>query len=192
MNVDTFEYLLEKLRPIITKKTTNMRKPISPEEQLAVSLRFYATGASFDSLMFQFRISAETIGRIILRVSWAIICTLMEEWMPFPQTPADWEKIADGFEKKWNFPNCVGAVDGKHVSIRRPSNSVSKYINYKGFYSIILMAVVDADYKFLNINVGSQGRLGDGNVFKESSFYRKMVTSTLNLPCDKSLPGDER
>ena len=51
------------------------------------------------------------------------------------------------------------------------------------------MAPVDADYKFSNATVGSQGRLGDGAVFKESEFYQKMSSNTLNLPDDRVLPA---
>ena len=100
MNSDTFAYLVEKVRPHITKQTTNFRKPISAEEQLAVALRYFGTGESYGSLQYQFRISKETIRRIIPRVCFAIVEALMDTWMPFPKTSDDWLKIADGFQKR--------------------------------------------------------------------------------------------
>ena len=141
MNVETFEFLLDKLRPIITKKTTILCVPISTEEQLAITLRYLATGESFFSLMTQFRVSQASIGQIVLRVCQAIIDLLMNEFMPFPKTPDEWEKIAENYQEKLNFPNCIGALDRKHVAIIRPDNSVSEYFNYKGFYSIILYGI---------------------------------------------------
>ena len=48
-----------------------------------------------------------------------------------PQTSDDWKKIAENFEKKWNFPHCIGAMDGKHITITAPYNSGSYYFNYK-------------------------------------------------------------
>ena len=179
MNVATFEYILEKVRPIITKKTTNFRKPVSAEEQLAITLRYLATGESFNSLMFQYRVSSNTIHGIIPRVCFAILETLMDEWMSFPKTADDWEKIADGYKNRWNFPNCIGSLDGKHIALKSPPNSVSTYHNYKGFHSIILMALVDPDYKFIDVQIAAQGRLGDGGTFKNGSLYRKLVQKKL-------------
>ena len=101
MNTDTFQYLLEKTR-LLTKQTTVMRVPISPEEQLAVTLRFMATGESYRSLMYQYRIRDASISKIIPRVSDAIISTLMEECLPFPQRVEDWDKT-EGFRTDYKF-----------------------------------------------------------------------------------------
>lgn len=51
------------------------------------------------------------------------------------------------------------------------------------------MAVVNAKYEFIYIDVGCQGRISDGGVFKNTSFYKKMENGSLNLPQHKPLPG---
>ncbi|KAL3210345.1 hypothetical protein MRX96_008863 [Rhipicephalus microplus] len=56
-----------------------------------------------------------------------------------------WLHIAEGFSRTWQFPNCIEAVDEKHIQIKCPPNSRSMYFNYKGTYSIVLLAVVDSD-----------------------------------------------
>ncbi|KAF2897014.1 hypothetical protein ILUMI_09163, partial [Ignelater luminosus] len=56
----------------------------------------------------------------------------------------------------WNMPNCIGAIDGKHISIQSPFKSGTRFYNYKHFYSIHLMAICDADYKFIFVDIGAQ------------------------------------
>jgi hypothetical protein len=100
--------------------------------------------------------------------------------MPLPTTE-DWLKIANGFEKCWNLPNCVGAIDGKHIAIQCPPNSGSGFFNYKGHHSIVLQAVFDANTKFIFIDVGDFGRNSDGGVLKESNFGKILEANKLLL-----------
>jgi hypothetical protein len=78
---------------------------------------------------------------------------------------------ANDFHGRTQFPNCVGAVDGKHVRIKMPSGSL--FCNYKHF-SILLSALVDAYYCFIAVAVVAIGKSSDSNVFKNSNTERKM------------------
>jgi len=112
----------------------------------------------------------------------------MKEVMPEP-SEEQWKAIAEDFWNIWNFPNCIGAVDGKHVNIEAPANSGSVYFNYKKTFSVTLLALVDANYNFIMIDVGSFGRSSDGGIFSHSALGKRMENSSLNIPPDSSLPG---
>ncbi|XP_063808935.1 uncharacterized protein LOC135016457 [Pseudophryne corroboree] len=99
-----------------------------------------------------------------------------------PSTEKDWLNIADDFNERWNFPNCGGAIDGKHIRIIPPVNSGSLYHNYKGYFSVVMMAIVDANYNFLYVDVGKNGRASDGGSFKDTLFYERLVSRSLELP----------
>ncbi len=62
--------------------------------------------------------------------------------------------------------HAIGAIDGKHVPIKCPKKSGSLFYNYNGFYSIILLALEDGDYKFLWLDVGQNGSSSDAQIFK--------------------------
>ncbi|XP_060881937.1 uncharacterized protein LOC132953562 [Metopolophium dirhodum] len=95
-----------------------------------------------------------TIGTIV-RETCEVLWTILQPKEIVVPTMQDWLDIAEGFYSKTQFPNCVGAVDGKHIRLECPPKSGTLYYNYKHFFSIILMAICDATYCFTIIDVGS-------------------------------------
>lgn len=51
------------------------------------------------------------------------------------------------------------------------------------------MALVDADYKFIFIDIGKNGRTHDSTVFRESPLGIKLKENNLNLPQPSYLSG---
>ncbi|XP_029348121.1 uncharacterized protein LOC115034802 [Acyrthosiphon pisum] len=104
-------------------------------------------------------------------------------------TKKDWIEVAEIYKKKANFPHCLGPIDGKHIRIRKPSNTGSEYFNYKNYFSIVLMAVVDANYKFLVVDIGAYGKGSDSLVFQDSHFGQRLQRDELDLPQASIIDG---
>ena len=96
--------------------------------------------------------------------------------------PEDWKKIEEKYRNRWNDPHAVGALDGKHIAIKKHKKSGSEYFNYKGYFSVVLLALVDAHYKFLWVNVGASGSSSDAQIFNRSKLKRRIENRTLGLP----------
>jgi hypothetical protein len=82
-------------------------------------------------------------------------------------------------------------MDGKHVIIRCPPKSGSDYFNYKKNFSIILFAVVDSNYNFLYIDVGTSGRANDASVFSKSALNEALQQNLLNIPAEGVFLADD-
>lgn len=109
--------------------------------------------------------------------------------LQFPTTSEEWTEIAQEFGDRHQFWNTLGAIDGKHIAIRKPANSGSLYYNYKGFFSIVLLAVVNAKKEFIMVDSGMNGRISDGGVLYYSTFGALMQQGGLNTPEPSSLPN---
>lgn len=206
MSVDTFYTLLDIVGPRIEKECV-VRDPIPSRTRLLVCLRYLASGDSMSSVAYSFRMGVNTVSKIISETCEEIWNTLHASVFP-PINEDNWAAIADDFKTKWNFPNCLGAIDGKHVGIQvsrcfnnkyknvaftfknenlnilfqSPPHSGSAFYNYKGNHSINLLAVCDANYCFTLVDIGAEGRQSDGGVFAHSSFGQRFEKKNMNLP----------
>ena len=191
MDPAMFQELLLRVGPRIEKQDTFYRSSLEPGLKLAITLRHLATGNTYKSLMYSFRVAHNTICIMVPEVCAAIVAEYADEVFSIPTTPEEWQPIADLFRDRWNFPHALGALDGKHVSIRCPKNSGSLYYNYKGFYSIVLMALVDADYRFIWIDVGAQGSASDAQVFNATELKDAIESEEIGFPQPDPLPNDD-
>ena len=107
------------------------------------------------------------------------------------RTADEWRQVALGFETRWNYPHCLGGLDGKHVRIVPPARSGSSFYNFKGFHSIVLMALVDSSYEFVYVDVGSEGRAADGGIWYACSLYHSIADGSVKLPEPAKLPGTD-
>ena len=187
---DMFDEIVERVRPLIQKQTTWWREPLDVGLRVAITLRYLATGDTYKSIGYAFRVAPNTICDVVPETCRAIITAYADEVLRLPKTPLEWEDVAKGFEDRWNFPHAIGAIDGKHIHIRNPLRSGSRYYNYKKFFSIVLLAVVDSDYKFLYIDVGAVGAESDAGIFAQSRLAALFENNKANLPPATPLVAD--
>lgn len=150
--------------------------------------RYLASGCTLTDLHYTFRIGISTASLLVRAVCQAIWEVMLSECMPVP-TKEQWEKIALHFEKVANFPHCIGAVDGKHIRIICPYKSGSMFYNYKEYYSVVLMAIADSQYRFTYVDIGSFGKDCDSSIFKRARLWTSIETNDQLLPDEKVLPG---
>lgn len=191
MDPDLFDEILQRIRPQITRQTTWYRKPLPPDLKLAITLRLLASGNTYRELSYNFLVSESSMSLFVPVVLEAFIRAYKDEVMTLPRTAADWLAIEEGFRKRWNFPHAIGALDGRHVPIFKPGNGGSLYYNYKGFNSIVLMGMVDADYKFIWFDVGGKGCEGDAQIWNVSGLKRALKNRRTVLPVASPLPHDD-
>ena len=125
-----FDELVCELHDTLLKLNTNYRDAVTPEGQVAVCVRFLASGDSFGSLALLFQLGKQTISNAIYDTCEAIWSCLQEKYLPTPDRSI-WIENAKKFHDRWQFPHCIGAIDGKHVVMQCPANSGSLCFNYK-------------------------------------------------------------
>ncbi|KAL0830080.1 hypothetical protein ABMA28_003537 [Loxostege sticticalis] len=187
INKNQFDFVLSLIVEEIQPKN---RHAITAEEKLYLTLRFLATGETFESLSTSFRISVSYISRLVKRV----LNVMREKLVPIlMKTPTrdDFKCIEQIFWQKWNIPNCIGGIDGKHVRVRAPKNSGSLFFNYKDYFSIVLLAIVDANCKFVAVDVGAYGKESDNGIFQKSTMGKQIATNRFNIPPPKLLQGSD-
>ena len=104
-----------------------------------------------------------------------------------PRNAVDWLNISEEFHKVWNMPHVIGCIDGNHVRVECPKRSGSIYHNCKGFFSIVLMAICDANYCFTLFDLGQYGSNNDSGILANSKTGDLIETNSLNVPGDSNL-----
>ena len=97
--------------------------------------------------------------------------------------------VKEKFRTRWNIPHAVRAIDGKHIVMKKPKKSGSDYYNYNGFFSLVLLALVDEAYRFLWIECWSSGFCSDAQIFNRSDLREKIEDGSFGLLASEPL-GD--
>ena len=102
------------------------------------------------------------------------------------------EKIVD-MEMLWQFPSCWGAIHGCHITIQCPSGGLKacKEYNFKNFYSIVMMAIVDTEDRFIWASVGFPGNSHDSVIFQSTEVWQDITENNIIPPVTKTIEDTE-
>ncbi|KAJ8915346.1 hypothetical protein NQ315_008233 [Exocentrus adspersus] len=140
-------------------------RPTEPAERLAVTLRYLTTGDSFKTIGHSFRMGFRTVSAVVLEVCTALWNRMQPLFMPEPTTDM-WEKSINDFYERWQFPKCLGSIDGKHCYVRL----------IVGLYFLDLIRLWRLRYLFLTVGKPSGCR------FLEESAENPPVRTATPLP----------
>ncbi|XP_053875501.1 uncharacterized protein LOC128832278 [Malaclemys terrapin pileata] len=164
------------LSPALKYQNTRMRAALTVEKRVAMTLWKLATPDSYRLVGNQFGVVKSTVGAAVIQVANAIKDLLISKLV----TLGNVQVIVDGFAAM-GFPNCGGAIDGTHIPILSPEHQATEYINRKGYFSMLLQALVDHKGHFTNINVGWPGKVHDARIFRNSGLFQKLQEGTFFL-----------
>ncbi|KAL7305619.1 hypothetical protein TKK_0002348 [Trichogramma kaykai] len=186
MNIHTFNYIFEIMRPSLTKGSK--RPPLPPELRFSLTIRYLAHNDCTDTLAIMYNIGYSTVLKVIKEVCLKICEVLGPVFLKFP-TKAEFQSIAMDFHVNLDMPNCIGAIDGRHCPIKKPPNSGSLFFNYKKFFSINLMTICDSEKRFIWANIGDYGSMNDAGVLMHSDLGIALNENVVQLPPITYLPG---
>ncbi|XP_065430477.1 uncharacterized protein LOC101941125 [Chrysemys picta bellii] len=184
MHKGTFMELCDLLSPALNCQNTRMRAALTVEKRVAITLWKLATPDSYRSVGNQFGVGKSTVGAAVIQIARAIKDLVISRVVTLGNVQA----IVDGFAAM-GFPNSGGAIDGTHIPILSPEHQATEYINCKGYFSMLLQALVDHKGRFTNINVGWPGKVHDARIFRHSGLFRKLEEGTF-FPDQKITVGD--
>ena len=169
MSRSTFAYLCSKLRPKL-QRAHCVRAPIPVETKVAIALWRLGTNVEYRTISHLFGVGISTVCVIVHEVCHEIVRCLLRTYIKIPQGH-EAMAIVRGFEDRWGFPQCFGAVDGSHIPIITPENCANDYYNRKKFPSIVLQAMVDHEYRFMNVYAGWPGSVHDARILSNSKLF---------------------
>nr|XP_025040013.1 protein ALP1-like [Pelodiscus sinensis] len=150
-----------------------MRKSMFQELCVAIALWKLATPDSYHSVGYQLGVRRSTVGAILMEVMTAINSELLHRTVHL----RDPDTIAVGFVGL-GFPNCGGALDGTRIPFRALPHQAAQYINRKGYFSMVLQALVDHQGQFTDICVGWSGRARYACIFQNLYLYHRLQAGT--------------
>ena len=170
MSKQTFWYLC---MSALQRHDTVMCQSISLEKRVAIALWCLATPTEYKTIGHLFGVARSSVCEVVHEVCAAIVQQLLKVYIKFPEGE-ELDPVVLGFKRKIAIRQCVGTIDGSHIPICGPAGNQTDFYNRKCWYSVV-QGLVDANYRFLDINIGWSGSIHDARILPTLHCMTKFV-----------------
>ena len=146
---------------------------LSVEKKLAITLHLLKDTGSITVTANAFGVNAPTVSKTIRIVCYAINTHLGPRYLNVTRGNELKESV-NMFQERLGFPQVLGAVDGTHIEINKPTEDSQSYFSYKMKYTLNVQAVCDAKGKFLDVDIRWPGGTHDAKVLANSHINKAM------------------
>lgn len=168
--------------------------PIPPHLQVLIAVNSMAHGSHQTVIGDCYNVSQTSVSRCVSRVSRAI-ARRRETYVKFPDADAVRQTV-DDFYAIDSMPGVIGCIDCTHIPILRPTcNNSELYRCRKGYFSLNVQAICDANLLFTNVVARWHGSVHDSRIFEHSFIcqtledgdYQGHLLGDSGYPCRKYL-----
>jgi hypothetical protein len=172
LHMSSFNYLCNKLTDVFDlSRITSV--PI--RKKVALSLFILKTNKSLYKASKKFEVSKKTALKILEEFCVGINTLLYPGMVHMPRTSQALQNDINEFKNKTGFINCYGAIDCLHIPIKKDGNNNPDSLNAKGYYSLVLISIVNSKSIFRHIHFGSQGKLTNTQVFTSAKVEQNIM-----------------
>ena len=191
MNQVSMKRLAEELRPYSEGKDTIMRSSVDVLKQVAITLYYLSDEGRMRKTANAFGISRQSVSKIVRKFCNAITVHLRPKYITLPiNEEAVQEKVKKNYSA-YGFPQCLGAINGRHIPIKQPQENPTDYINRKGTYSLNVQATCDYQHCFMDVVVKWPGSVHDARVFSNSSLNESLKSGKIAQSPRHILPDED-
>jgi len=186
MSRRTFDYIFDKIQDGITVACLPCHIMVEKRRKLACVIFRLANGCSLSALEKCYGMSPSGIVQASDEIWGLIIDRMWKEEVDslYPKSHEAFMAAAADMDKEWQFPGAFACLDGSHIPIKVPpggAESRKEYYNFKGWYSVILVAMCDARKRIIWAVTGMPGSTGDSSIFEATRKYNDILNQN-DLP----------
>ncbi|XP_071104771.1 putative nuclease HARBI1 [Haliotis cracherodii] len=163
---------------------TKRNMSLDAELKVIITLRYLATGKIQLCNGDDLGISQPTVSRVINQTLNALVIpAILHRFISMPSNAADLNRTQVQFQAIGGFPGVIGVIDGTHVRIIAPHVNEPEFVCRKGFHSINVQVVMDANYKILNIVAKWPGSVHDSRIWNNSNLRHAFLNNQFPHGC---------